>query len=1014
MNQNNEVSKVGFAQKRPDDAFAWELIESLGQGIAILDGNGRFQYVNSAYSRIVGRSPNSVIGLTPFDITETDDHSKLQHAHNRAGLGEDTSYELNFVRPDKSLLKVRHMTVPRWAGNRVVGSYTVVSDLTHEKFTTEPFNRQQRLIQWLFNSNPNTLFLFDLIEKRVLYQNHQVEAITGYTTEEIEKMGGDVLPMLTHRVDMPRINQHLRELQTLDDNDIHEIEFRIQHKNGSWIWFLARSAVFLRGDDDLAVQIIGTATDITRYKRTEKARQQSEAQYRVLFDSVPDGLYIADPESVCLDANPALCEMLGYTREELIGVHASAITAPDSVKYIPEALERILKKKKQIRTWKLLRKDGKVFSAEISVSIMPDGNLLAVLRDVTERVKEYERQKYEALLLSSISDAVITTDLAFNVQSWNTAAESLYGWTEEEAMGQNMSSLVPTNYLYESREAVLVEFQNSGRWQGQVIQTHKDGHKRYVLASVTMVYGDSGRPISILAINRNITEQKTAEQALQMRESQLQAIIDTVPEAVLLLTFDGSILFANPAAKRFLKMIVPPNGAQRLTHLGNRALDDLLIQDTDALWHEIHTETHIFEAVARPIEDKAIEASWVVLIHDATQEKRLQEQTQRQGRLAAVGQLAAGIAHDFNNIMAVISLYAQLISRTVDLPERARERLKTIQWQSVRATDLIQQILDFSHQSVMERRPLDLGPFIKESIKLLRRTLPENIHITLNKSESSFMILADVARLQQALMNLAVNARDAMPHGGELTIAINHVTFASSKPVLIREVPPGDWVEIQFADSGNGIPIEILPQILEPFFTTKEIGKGVGLGLAQVYGIVQQHDGYIDFRTKEGHGTVVMLYFPLLETKSDSAVSTTHPPLVSGEGETILLVEDNLATREALASTLSFMEYQVIEAQNGIEALDILQSEPPDSVAVVLSDVVMPEMGGIELLRKMREQRIDIPVVLLTGHPLNEEFENLRSYGLAGWLSKPPNLEALCRLLAQSISAQRSHDDKKR
>ncbi|MAU01049.1 MAG: hypothetical protein CL608_28220 [Anaerolineaceae bacterium] len=501
----------------------------------------------------------------------------------------------------------------------------------------------------------------------------------------------------------------------------------------------------------------------------------------------------------------------------------------------------------------------------------------------------------------------------------------------------------------------------------------------------------------------HLIRRKRVEESLRQHQVQLQHVVNTVPAGVLLLDAHGRIYLMNPVAEQYLAVLVPDWADGHLTHLGQRPLNELFTSPEESLWHEITVDNLIFEAIACPVENSPKNGGWVLIVRDITQERDFQQRVQRQERLAAVGQLAAGIAHDFNNILAVIALYTQLISRTVEMPARIQERLHTIEQQIKRATDLIQQILDFSRQSVLERQPVDLLPFMEKLATLLERTLPENIHVELEHDAEAYFIQADPSRIQQVVMNLAVNARDAMPDGGHLKIGLAHVQTEKPKPMPVQDLPPGDWVQIEVADSGEGIPQEALSHIFEPFFTTKQVGEGTGLGLAQVYGIVQQHEGYIDITTEVGQGTTFFLYFPALNIGTSPMEIVERGELQSGQGQRILLVEDDHTTREALLDSLAQLNYEVLATTNGREALTFLAAKA-NEIDLVLSDVVMPEMGGTALFHAMQEQNLTIPIVLLTGHPLSKEMENLQKRGLAGWLPKPPDLVNLSNLLAKLLA----------
>jgi PAS domain S-box-containing protein len=633
-----------------------------------------------------------------------------------------------------------------------------------------------------------------------------------------------------------------------------------------------------------------------------------------------------------------------------------------------------------------------------------------ITRKRAEDARRVSEERYRALYRDNPS-MFFTLDSEGVIISVNTFGARQLGYTIGELEGQSVLKV----FYEEDRTAETTQLQrcvqNPGQtnhWQFRKV--HKDGRLLWVEEFVRAITNPNGA-IDILVVCQDITDRKQAEiererllAQIQEQAQQVQNIIDTVPEGVILLNEDQFITLTNPAARQYLTLLAPEFQDGRLTQLGQRSLNELLTSPPKGLWHEILTDDLVFETITRPVENGPHNGGWVLVLRDITQERDIQQRVQRQERLAAVGQLAAGIAHDFNNILAVIALYTQLISRTVEMPARIQERLHTIEQQIRRATDLIQQILDFSRQSVLERKPFDLLPFMEELVVLLERTLPEHILIELDHAAEAYFIQADPSRIQQVMMNLAVNARDAMPEGGHLQIRLVHMQTEVPRPMPVQDLPPGDWVQIEITDSGDGIPPEVLSHIFEPFFTTKEVGEGTGLGLAQVYGIVQQHEGYIDVTTEDGQGTTFTLYFPALNTGDNTPDTYDKAMLQLGQGQRVLVVEDDEVTREALLDSLAELNYEVLTATNGREALTILATKATE-VDLVLSDAVMPEMGGIALFHAMQEQKLTIPIVLLTGHPLSKEMENLKMLGLAGWLPKPPDLVNLSHLLAEVLTA---------
>jgi signal transduction histidine kinase/CheY-like chemotaxis protein len=458
---------------------------------------------------------------------------------------------------------------------------------------------------------------------------------------------------------------------------------------------------------------------------------------------------------------------------------------------------------------------------------------------------------------------------------------------------------------------------------------------------------------------------------------------------VLVLDADCRLIIVNSIGREVLGVLETGELGLALSHLGPLSLDALFTHRDDPLPVEVNLPGpphRVFEFQLRAL--GIDRPQWVITIRDVTQERQNQARIQMQERLATVGQLAAGIAHDFNNIMAAILVYTDLLKRDLDLFPAARERLVIIQQQVQRAASLIRQILDFSRRSVMEQSTLDLLPFIKELDKLLARVLPETIRLDLTYQPEVYLVNADPTRLQQVFMNLAVNARDAMPNGGALCFELSRLSLQPLDVPPTPYLPAGDWIVITVTDTGSGISTEVMPHIFEPFFTTKPVGQGTGLGLAQAYGIIKQHGGYIDVRSRVGEGTSFIIYLPALPAPEIEAPRTDERAAMDGQGEVILVVEDDEVTRDALRALLESENYAVLTASNGVEALRIYVQQSVN-IDLVISDVVMPEMGGVALYHQLRERWPQVKMLFITGHPLQEENQALLEESRVSWLQKP-------------------------
>lgn len=459
--------------------------------------------------------------------------------------------------------------------------------------------------------------------------------------------------------------------------------------------------------------------------------------------------------------------------------------------------------------------------------------------------------------------------------------------------------------------------------------------------------------------------------ALESRQEMQNTLFAHLPVGVLLLDENYQILSSNELGGKFVRELSGDDSLTSIEKLGNRTLDELLLHHRDPRPLEIRKkngEMRVFEAQIRQVVTVS-EAYWVLMIDDVTWERERERRLQMQERLATMGQFAAGVAHDFNNIVSAILVYTDVLKRDGELSDKNMERIDVIQNQTQRASDLIRQILDFSRHSVIEYRLFDFTPLLEEVKKLLERMLPENIQIRLEllSETPELMVHGDLARLQQMIMNLALNSRDAMPDGGEILIQVGTVEVTEYEIPPLPSMEPGEWIQLLISDEGVGIPDQELPHVFEPFYTTKESEKGTGLGLAQVYGIVKQHEGYIDVESEVGRGTTFSIYIPLVRESELTLTSPDESVTVDGKEALALIVEDDESLRSALWHLFEECNYQVILATNGEKGLEILE-QVGDRVSIVVTDLVMPRMGGIEMYRKARDQYPGKKFLFITGH----------------------------------------------
>ncbi len=675
-----------------------------------------------------------------------------------------------------------------------------------------------------------------------------------------------------------------------------------------------------------------------------------------------------------------------------------------------------------------------------------------MIEDITERRQAEEQAHRHAMRLEALNAVISASIRVSDLQSLleitldhvllALGMEAGAVWTPDRYAIRGFVSEVEEGLIKEARAAIvhlsqpfpIEDWELEIAARGELSALGQTLLRVGIRASLTVPVQAEGRPLGGISVVASHPRPWTAEEIglmeaigqqlgmaverlrlleqMQEQAQRLQWILDTVPAGVVLLDAERRVILANPVARSHLMALAQAAEGDRLTHLGGRPIGELLAPPEEGLYREITTLRGVFEVAARPVGPGPHEGEWVLVIQDVTEERQIQQRLRLQERLATVGQLAAGIAHDFNNILQGVVGFTDLLLRQGDLPAPVRERLYLVAQQGRRGAHLVRQVLDFSRQSVAERHPLDLVPFLKETVRFLERMLPENIRLSLEIQPGSYLIYADLTSLQQVITNLATNARDAMPHGGELRLQLSRLALKVGDRPPFPEMPPGDWVVLRVADTGVGIPPEVLPHIFEPFFTTKAPGIGTGLGLSQVYGIIRQHDGFIDVESQVSDpatgrpgGTVFTAYLPALSIEAPVLPVQVQRPMAlwKGRGETILVIEDDLQVLAVIQAMLEELGYEVLAARSGGEGLALYERRQQE-IALVLLDMVLPETKGTDIFRALRRLNPEVKGILVTGYSVPEEVRALRAEGLSGFLQKPFSIETLADVVRGALA----------
>jgi PAS domain S-box-containing protein len=734
-----------------------------------------------------------------------------------------------------------------------------------------------------------------------------------------------------------------------------------------------------------------------------------------IIDGMQDGVIVLDSKGKLVYIN---------TAAETLFDHNSSGKIEDSIERVWPGLWEILANlpgDAELTNEVIVYRGNEEYTYDVRISPVRDWSdqvlsRLMVIRDISVRkraeARVLESEERYRLLAKNSTDVITRHDPHGSFLYVSPACLATLGYEPDALIGQSMFDYVHDD----DREDVLkahVRILCEPRTHTISYRLRrKDGEYIWVETSSRTIYAagrDGGGPNEIVSVSRDITERKFAEDALLSERERLLVTLESIGDGVLALDSKSCVVLANTKAQEHLSVLANAGIGEELTQLGNRSLDSfLLAPPRGEACHEVKVTDptpRVFEVVAQPMGNGSKSSGWVLVTRDITDERETLRRVQLQDRLAAVGQLAAGIAHDFNNIIGAIILYSEMVLQTPDLGEKNVERLTTIFQQAGRAATLTHQILDFSRRTVMDQAPMDLISFLKETEKLLSRTLRENLQLKLNCVDTNCVISADPTRIQQIIMNLAFNAQDAMPKGGDLCFDLSCIRVEEGELAPYRDMEPGAWIRLKVSDTGVGMPPEITQHIFEPFFTTKEPGAGSGLGLAQVYGIVKQHGGYIDVESQVGQGSTFIIYFPALEVPVEATPMLPGKLSISGQQEQILVVEDDEATLNAVFEILETLNYRVFTARDGLQALEIIEREN-GSIDLILSDLVLPEMGGVALYRELENRNIDTKIVFMTGYPLGTGTKELLDYNKVTWIQKPIRSETLAEVIHEAINGK--------
>ncbi len=1059
--QNNELDQIALhvnnLLRATEERVAWarteaeeaakdaeryrHILDNIEESYFEVDLKGNLLFFNDTVVRDLGYTPDEVMGLNYKDLTDETNAKKVYDAfYHVFQTGKPIKgFDWEILKKNGEPINVASsVTLLRDETGRPRGFRGIVRDVSERYRSQKELRQSNERYQTILDITTEG-YLEEDLTGRVTFANDAACRMMGYTREEL--VGMSYRDFLS-----PAIADNMKDIFIgvyNSRNPARLIDFDIVRADGSAVTYEINAALkYDHKGIPSGFRIL--MKDFTAKKIAEENRRRSEKKYHNILEIMGEGYIETDTNGIITYLNDTACELIGYPHQELLGKRLAERYLSRTTIHNRGIYEDIYKtgKSKLLMDYEVKAPDGSIRIHQQNAALLTDEagrpeGFRILIRDVTQHKKAQEalqetESKYRHIL-ETIDETYLETDLAGKFIFFNDSLCRVLGYRREELQNADFKMISPPENVAEIFHD-FNEIYTTGKTRN--FREHqlvgKNGRVIYLDMTISLLYAKDGTPSGFCGFGRDVTEITLATRKIAENERHLRAITDNVRDIIWTMDFDMRWTYVSPSVLHMtgftpqeimempLKMVAPPE----LHQLAREGLDKALALNSSGqapqeiipmtfelplmhkngsrLWAEVSVDFNLDEN-GRPFEIIGVTRDITERKKEEKERKKLEAQLVQAQKMEVVGRLAGGVAHDFNNMLSVILGYVDMARLRLAKQHPVLNDIAEIEKAALRSRDITTQLLAFSRKQIVEPRVIDIGELISHSEKAMIRLIGEDIRLEVIHATKLWPVKIDPSQVEQILMNLAVNARDAMPGGGSLTIQTGNIALDQMNLASHSVTVPGEYVRLTVSDSGTGMDKETLKYIFEPFFTTKEPGMGTGLGLATIYGIVKQNEGFINVYSEPGEGTSFTIYLPRSSVEKEPQVEHKSEIKPSGTG-CILLTEDDTTVLRIAKEMLESIGYTVIPAAGPEEAIAFCENHQ-QNIDLLLTDIIMPVMNGDEMAKRIRQIRPGIKTLYMSGYAADVVARRGMLEPGAMFLQKPFTLRTIADKVTEAMEA---------